>query len=49
MQLPQDLPTPTNNSPINPSSPLELAVFIALPILLIIAYLMLRKKKKKGQ
>lgn len=43
------IPTPTENSPIDPSSPLELIVFIALPILLIITYFIIRKRNKKGK
>ena len=49
MQLPQDLPKPSNNSPIDPSSPLELVVFIALPILLIVAYVVMRKRNRKNR
>lgn len=45
MQTPT--PTPTENSPIDPSSPAELIVFIALPILLIITYFIIRKRNKK--
>lgn len=36
-----------NNSPIDPSSPLELIIFIALPILLIIAYFIARRQQRK--
>jgi len=46
MQLPPDLPKPSKNSPIDPSSPVELIVFIALPILLIIAYIVMRKRNR---
>jgi len=42
----QQVPTPSQNSPIDPSSPVELIVFIALPILLIVAYIVLRKRNK---
>ena len=42
----QQVPTPSQNSPIDPSSPVELIVFIALPILLIFAYIILRKRNK---
>lgn len=45
MQLPTNSPSPSQNSPIDPSSPVELVIFIALPILLIVAYLILRKRK----
>lgn len=46
MRLLHNTPKPSNNSPIDPSSPVELIVFIALPILLIIAYMILRKRKR---
>ncbi|MFC4690758.1 adenylosuccinate synthetase [Dokdonia genika] len=44
MQIPTDIPKPQNNSPIDPSSPLELIIFIALPILLIVVYFVNRKR-----
>ena len=47
MQLPTDIPQNQNNTPIDPSSPLELVVFIALPILLIVVYFIVRKRRKK--
>jgi len=43
MQIPES----QNNAPINPSSPIELLVFIALPILLIVVYFVARRKRKK--
>ncbi len=45
----QDIPQPSNNSPIDPSSTVELIVFIALPILLIITYFLMRKRNKKNR
>lgn len=36
-----------NNAPIDPSSPVEVIVFIALPILLIIVYFVARRQRKK--
>ncbi len=44
----QEIPRPQNNSPIDPSSPIELLVFIALPILLIVVYFIARRKQKKN-
>ena len=46
MQIPTEVPKPSNNSPIDPSSPVELFVFIALPILLIVTYIIIRKRKR---
>jgi len=47
MQFPSEIPENQNNTPIDPSSPLELVVFIALPILLIVVYFIVRKRKKQ--
>lgn len=47
MQIPLEEPTPSQNSPIDPSSTVELVVFIALPILLIVAYIILRRRKRR--
>lgn len=47
MELLVEIPQNQNNTPIDPSSPLELIVFIALPILLIIVYFIARKRRKK--
>ncbi|AWH75409.1 adenylosuccinate synthetase [Dokdonia sp. Dokd-P16] len=50
MQIPTDVPKPQNNSPIDPSSPIELLIFIVLPVLLIIVYFVNRKRvKNKNQ
>ncbi|RMB57327.1 adenylosuccinate synthetase [Dokdonia sinensis] len=46
MQIPTDVPKPHNNSPIDPSSPIELIVFIVLPILLIVTYIIVRKRRR---
>lgn len=46
MQIPTDVPKPQNNTPIDPSSPIELIIFIVLPILLIIVYFVNRKRIK---
>lgn len=47
MQIPTNVPKPQNNTPINPSSPIELFIFILLPILLIVVYFIVRSKKNK--
>ncbi|MFC4636144.1 adenylosuccinate synthetase [Dokdonia ponticola] len=44
MQIPKN----QSNAPIDPSSPVELIVFIALPILLIVVYFVARKKRKNN-
>lgn len=47
MQIPTNVPKPQNNTPIDPSSPIELFIFILLPILLIVVYFIVRSKKNK--
>jgi len=42
MQIPKN----QNNTPIDPSSPIELIIFIALPILLIVVYFIAKKQRK---
>lgn len=49
MQIPTDVPKPHNNSPIDPSSPVELIVFIILPILLIVTYIIVRRQRRKNR
>lgn len=46
MQIPIEVPKPQNNTPIDPSSPIELLIFILLPTLLIIVYFINRKHIK---
>ncbi|WP_299681450.1 adenylosuccinate synthetase [uncultured Dokdonia sp.] len=43
------LPKSQNNAPIDPSSPVELIVFIALPILLIVVYFIARRRQRKNK
>lgn len=47
IQTPTSTPNPGEGSPIDFSSPFDVIVFIILPILLIIFYLLYRNKKKK--
>ncbi len=46
MQIPTDVPKPQNNNPIDPSSPIELIVYIILPILLIVTYIIIRRRQR---
>ncbi len=41
------IPETRSNGPIDPSSPIEVFVFIALPILLIVVYFIARRQRKK--
>ncbi|MDC8004357.1 adenylosuccinate synthetase [Aureisphaera galaxeae] len=44
MQVSTDVPNPTNNPPIDITSPLEVIVYIVIPIALLIVYFWVRKK-----
>ncbi|OAB78043.1 hypothetical protein ULVI_11195 [Cochleicola gelatinilyticus] len=45
-QIPEDVPHPDNNTPIDLSKPFDLIVFVILPIVIIILYVLWRQKKK---
>lgn len=46
IQLPIGTPNPDNNSPIDLTSPFDVMVYIILPILVIIFYIIWRRKKR---
>lgn len=46
IQLPIGTPNPDDNKPIDLSSTFDIIVYIILPILIIIFYILWRKKKK---
>ncbi|GBF21156.1 hypothetical protein GQ41_3216 [Arenibacter algicola] len=48
LQLPIGTRNPDDNSPIDLTSAFDVIVFIILPILVIIFYILWRKKKKKN-
>lgn len=45
-QVPQDLPRPQDNEPINFNSLAELIVFIAIPVVALLLYFFLKRRKK---
>lgn len=47
MQVSQDVPSNSNNAPINLSDPVDLIIFIILPVIFIILYFIWRNNKKK--
>lgn len=47
MQLPIGTPNPDDNKPIDFSEPFDVIVFIILPILFIIFYIIWRRNKNK--
>ncbi|MFH4967549.1 adenylosuccinate synthetase [Gaetbulibacter sp. M240] len=46
-QLPPGTRNPGDNTPIDFSNPIEVLVYIILPILIVVFYMLWRKKKKK--
>ncbi len=48
-QLPLGTPNPDNNTPIDFTSPFDVIVFIILPILMIIFYVIWRKNQKNNK
>ncbi|TXE05679.1 adenylosuccinate synthetase [Gelidibacter salicanalis] len=47
IQLPQGTRNPDDNSPMDFSNPFDLIVYIILPILLIIFYILWRRSKRR--
>lgn len=46
-QTPQDLPKPSDNEPIDLTSPFSIIFFIVVPVLAIITYIILKRRQKK--
>lgn len=46
IQLPIGTPSPDNNNPINLTRPFDVVVYIILPILVVIFYILWRRKKR---
>lgn len=46
MQIPSNLPHKDNTPPLDTDNPLEIIVYIVIPIVLFAAYILLRKKSK---
>lgn len=48
MQIPRQVPHPSNNSPIDITNPWEIIIFIVIPIILLVIYFWSRKKGKRA-
>lgn len=46
-QIPQDLPKPSDNEPIDLSSPFSIIFFIVIPLVAIIAYIFLKRRQNR--
>lgn len=49
LQLPPGTQNPDDNNPINLSNPIEVIVYIILPIVLVIGYFLWSRKKKNDK
>lgn len=47
LQIPTEVPHPSNNTPIDLSNIFDVLLFIIAPLLLIVFYFLLRKKSKE--
>ena len=45
IQIPREVPHPDNNTPLDLSNPFEIIVYIVIPIVLLVLYFFLRKKR----
>ncbi|UOB19167.1 hypothetical protein [Abyssalbus ytuae] len=45
-QIPTEVPHPDNNKPVDFSSPFDIIVFIILPIMVIVFFILWKRKKK---
>lgn len=46
-QTPQDLPKPSDSEPLDLSSPFSIIYFIVIPVLAVLAYILLKRRKNK--
>lgn len=49
VQIPTEVPHPDNNSPIDFTNPADIIIYVALPLFMVILYLVIRKRKYKSQ
>ena len=47
MQIPHGTPNPDNNNPVDFTNPFDLLVFLILPIVLVVFYIIWRRKRNK--
>lgn len=48
IQLPMGTPNPDNNTPIDLTSPFDVIVFIIMPILMVIFYVIWKRSKNRN-
>ena len=49
IQIPEEVPKPHNNEPLDPSSATELIIYVAIPLLFIILYFLWKKGRNSNR
>lgn len=49
IQIPREVPHPDTNSPVDFTNPADIILYITLPLLFLILYLVVRKKRSKKE
>ncbi len=47
IQIPREVPHPDNNTPLDISDPADIIIYIVVPLIFLILYLVMRKKRSK--
>jgi hypothetical protein len=47
IQIPREVPHPDNNTPIDFSNPADIIIYIVLPVIIVIFFLIWKTKRKK--
>lgn len=45
VQIPEEVPKPHNNDPLDPASATDMIIYVAIPLLLILLYFLWKKGK----
>ena len=48
-QIPEEVPKPHNNQPLDPGSATEMILYVAIPLLLIILYFLWKRGRRNGK
>ena len=49
VQIPREVPHPDNNTPLDLSDPADIIIYIAVPLIFLFLYLVMRKKRSKKE
>lgn len=48
-QIPEEVPKPHNNDPLDPGSATEMIIYVAIPLLIIILYFLWKKGRQRNR